>query len=467
MFLKIENIGVADYDAFLLLGVSTTRNSSCSETIGMFGSGTKHAICVMLRHGLNPIFYIDQLRMEFFTRNKSIAGVSGIGQNVNQVCVKLSGKTKEGRTVKTEKELGFVQEFGEIDWTDLNMGLREFVSNALDASHELGKGMNGVEIEPVEDNQVRAKAGYTRIFIYATPEVNKFYSSLGSRFLHFTQEDVYKSNVMVASGQTGRIYRRGVLVGELSTQSVFDYNIRNLELDESRNVKDYTARTEAGQQIVKGDVETIATFLRRAVCSTEKFWEDDIPSYSFDISYLSDNTKIRENWNNAWESVFGENAVLCIGDKHSVEKVEKKGYKPIVTKLHYHNILCKLGIRDDVCILTELERLPNEYSEPPQSLVNNVTKIWNWLWAQNLTNSKEMPNIRVFSEIVKSGSIRLGFFNAGDNTIYFNNEILGGETRILNKVILQELTHYITCSLSGTVDVQDFLLDVAIRSIET
>jgi hypothetical protein len=68
MQLLIQNPGVSPIEGFLLLGVSMTRDCGVEGTIGQFGSGTKHAINVLLRAGLKVVVYCGKTRLEFLTR---------------------------------------------------------------------------------------------------------------------------------------------------------------------------------------------------------------------------------------------------------------------------------------------------------------------------------------------------------------------------------------------------------------
>lgn len=465
MYLKIENSGFCDTDALLMLGVSTTRSSSQSETIGMFGSGTKHAICVCLRHGLNPIIFVNQLRMEFFTQTRIIHGVN-YGQQVNVVNVKISGKDKNGKQIKTEKECGFVQEFGAIDWTDINMGLREFVSNALDASKELDR-MDELSIELVADNQVRAKTGNTRVFVFATPEVNRFYTTLGDRFLHFTHEDVYTSKLLPAASDTGKIYRRGVLVGNLDKKSLFDYNLRDVELDESRNIKGYTAINAVGNMLAKATVSQIMKFME----STQKeddVWEHGVNSYNVDLPWeVAKRKPIFENWETAWKNSFGDNAVICRNEIHLMERLEKKGFKPVpIDKNNIFELLESLSIPSHVTNLNSHEQKNIEYDIAPESLLENVSRIWNKLWVMNLTNNKEMPKVLTFKRMTTEGKDLLGFYSNEESAIFINQDMVG-ESEKLNETILEELSHHITGASDYSRDFQNFILKIALKMIDS
>ena len=67
VYLKIENIGVCPPEGFTVLGVSLADKSSHQGVIGQFGSGNKHGVAVLLRHGLSPVVFAGTLRLEFGT----------------------------------------------------------------------------------------------------------------------------------------------------------------------------------------------------------------------------------------------------------------------------------------------------------------------------------------------------------------------------------------------------------------
>src|SRR3990170_2810882 len=114
MYLMIENKGVIPIEGLTILGLSTARGNESS--IGQFGSGNKHAVNVCLRHGINPIIFAGDTRIEFYTKPATMGSKS-----YQQVWINVDGK---------HEKAGWCLEFGELDWTDVSMGLREFVSNA-------------------------------------------------------------------------------------------------------------------------------------------------------------------------------------------------------------------------------------------------------------------------------------------------------------------------------------------------
>ena len=71
------------------------------------------------------------------------------------------------------------------------MAFREFVSNAIDAAIAVNRQANGtsrwpwdgVKVELVPEEKVRAKRGWTRVFVPAdNEEVIRFYANLGKWF---------------------------------------------------------------------------------------------------------------------------------------------------------------------------------------------------------------------------------------------------------------------------------------------
>ena len=165
MFLLVQNPGVAPVEGFTLLGVSTTRDCGVEGAIGQFGSGNKHAINVLLRAGLKVIVYCGKTRLDFQTRDDEIDD-GLIRKPVKRVMCKLGGTST--RTI----DLGWVLDFGAIDWTDLGMALREFISNAIDRTLREENGefipamLDGrLAVAPVCDEKVKAKDGYTRVYV--------------------------------------------------------------------------------------------------------------------------------------------------------------------------------------------------------------------------------------------------------------------------------------------------------------
>jgi len=174
---------------------------------------------------------------------------------VQRVYVQFSG------TSTKKVDLGWVLDFGAIDWTELGMALREFVSNAIDrtlreesAQFEAAIREGRLAVRKVPDTEVRAKSGYTRVFVTTNAEIDRYLEELPKRFLHFSdrpgdvkQRLLPKADRNLTEMKTAMVYREGVFVRELTEQqaaSLYDYNFltREIQLDESRNSSEYDVR---------------------------------------------------------------------------------------------------------------------------------------------------------------------------------------------------------------------------------
>lgn len=463
MYLMIENKGHSDFEAFTLLGVSTTRYSDSRQTIGMFGSGMKQAICLFLRNNINPIIFLNNLRMEFFTKEKSINGVGDESSVFNQVFARITGKDDSGKQINRTEKLGFTTEFGQLDWTEVGMGIREVVSNAIDASYKLLNSTDGVNIKIVEDNQVRAKSLHTRVFINAeNPNVSNYYDRLNENFLHFSSQNknLYENKIIrKRSEDTGKIYRRGVLVGNLTTRSLYSYNLRDVDLDESRNIDPYRAASAAFNVWEDQEVPVIVDFLRE-ILKLENYtsWEvQNAPSYF----YPSDQAE--ERWQQAWKIAFGEKAVACISDS-SRERVSAKGYASIYVPPKLFDFIKSFGISTEFTVLSINERKPYKYIPATEDLMETFNAIWNKLDSKNLIN-KEKPQVKIFTALVSEAKIDAGFYTQGTDEICINSDIVGN-SNFLKQTIVEEVTHYITGATDMSRDFQEFLIKALVCFME-
>ena len=122
----IENPGVAPIECFTTMGVSTTRFDKADGSIGQFGSGTKHAINVLLRNNISCVMFLSRTKLEFEVEGKVINdGLSS--KDFNFVFVNETSSSGK----KERHSTGFTLEWGTQDWTDPAMAIREFVSNEI------------------------------------------------------------------------------------------------------------------------------------------------------------------------------------------------------------------------------------------------------------------------------------------------------------------------------------------------
>ena len=463
-YLMIQNPGIAPEESFTLLGASTKRSSTNTTIVGHFGTGNKFGVSTCLRKGINPVIFAGSLKLEFGVRNQNVN--DGLKNNAfNRVYVKFGGKDKTGTNRSSTEDLGFVLEHGASDWQSTDMALREFISNALDRAVEEGehqfihqqlkqKDANFIEqmqipgtsefekikadvieyrktatdyknvlVEVVNDNQVRAKSGFTRVFVPLTEEVLKFFDNLGKWFLHFSEPEklnqtiLPKNNRNLGNNKTAVIYRRGVRVREFQytdTPSLFDYNLENLKLDESRNVEDWSVQYAAAQAFAAADTDTLAA-LWRSFLNKECYWEHSFNHYGLEQG--SDKAEQKLRWNEAFEQVTGKTGLLATEDGSKI--AERKNLKVITAPEAFVKAADSHGVRTPNNAFTEDDREGREIFDSTPDAVAATEFAWSVL--EKHAKGKSMPQVKTFKKT--SGEVQLGYHKNG--VIYINQDIAG------------------------------------------
>ena len=514
-FLMIQNPGVAPSEAFTLLGASTKRSSDNSGTIGKFGTGNKQGVAVLLRNDLAPVVFAGSLKMEFGTRQQTVN--DGLRNTAfNRVVVKFGGKDSTGTSRSSTEDLGFVLEHGSADWSSVDLALREFVSNSLDRATEEGEfafirdylkeqgsefeenfrlgnyeeknqtklalaeyrstatDYKNVVIDVVNEGSVRAKAGFTRIFVPLTQEVLEFYNNLGKWFLHFSEPEslnktiLPKTNRNLGDRKSAVIYRRGVRVREFEssdTPSLYDYNLENLKLDESRRVDDWYVQYEAAQAFANADKETIARLWQSFLDGGNPFWEHSFSSYGLETG-LSNQAQ-NDVWNDAFEDVAGEFSVLSTAE--GGEMAARKGHKVIVAPQAFVQAAEKRGLRTPAKVLSDDDKAGRTILDATPDSIAAVEFAWNLVEKYGLTNGQSKPLVKTFRKIMDGGGQTLGFYK--DNTVFINQDIAGngslslgwhGLTQQLLVTAIEEVAHHVTKSADFSRDFQDFTLNLMV-----
>lgn len=281
-YLMIQNKGIAPTEAFTLLGMSMTRSSGVEGAIGQFGSGNKLSINLLLRLHLKFWVYCGKTRLEFFLRPEEISdGLTT--QTVQHVMCRFSGTST--RTI----DCGWCLDWGANDWQEVDMALREFISNAIDRTIRGGDAFENailaddllVTVAP--DSSRRARDGYTRVYVELTDEVRKYFGDLPKRFLHFSdspeqvsQSVLPKAERNLSERKTPMIYRCGVFVRELREtpeRSLFDYNFTGdeIQIDESRNSSEWDTRAACARLMNRTSVATLVTVMKSLIRNEDTF----------------------------------------------------------------------------------------------------------------------------------------------------------------------------------------------------
>lgn len=512
-YLMIQNPGVAPSEAFTLLGASTKRSSDSSATIGKFGTGNKQGVAVCLRNNLQPVVFCGNLKLEFGTRVQNVH--DGLKNTAfNRVVVKFGGKDANGSTRTSTEDLGFVLEHGATDWGGVDLALREFVSNALDRAYEedqhtwnveytskltpeqrieAGKSYtpermafldalkqfqsqqqcyHDVKVEIVNEAQVRAKAGHTRVFVPLTEEVLKFHNNLGKWFLHFSEPHLLneailpKANRNFSSKGTAVIYRRGVRVREIEQSSakpsLFDYNLENLKLDESRKVDDWYVQYEAAKAFANASKPQLSVFWQ-AMADAQRVWEQEFNEYG--LESLSDSQKAL--WSESFEATLGANAVISTDD--GGEQAARKGFKVIKAPNAIVQAARKRGVRTPETVLTQDEREGRQVFDSTPDAEAAVDFAWGLVEKYGLQNGRNRPIVKTFRQVMEGGSQTLGLYR--DGIVFINQDIAGngalvtgwhGLNQQLLATALEEVCHHATGAADFTRDFQDLLLNLTV-----
>lgn len=516
-YLMIQNPGVAPEEAFTLLGASTKRGGDNAAIIGKFGTGNKQAVGVFLRHRLTPTVFAGTLRMEFTTRTQGVN--DGIREHeFNRVVVKFGGKDRNGVSRSATEDLGYVLEHGATDWTSLDLGLREFVSNALDRAVEEGEvqfvtkfirerneaepgflqlandgdfdakdairealadyrktatDYKNVVVRVVDESQVRAKAGFTRVFVPMNDDVLRFYNNLGKWFLHFSEPELLtatilpKANRNLGERRTAVIYRRGVRVREFEqsdTPSLYDYNLENLKLDESRKVDDWYVQYEAAQAIAGANVDQIAR-LWQSFLDGGRYWEHSFNHYGLERGL--ERPEQKAVWTKAFEKVAGDNAVIATAEGGEI--AARKGYKVVTAPEAFVQAAEKHGVATPAKVLTADQRAGREIFDSTPDAEAAVDFAWNLVVKYGVANGKDRPAVKTFRKIMDAGSQTLGFYKEG--VVYINQDIAAGGsltlgwhglTQQLLVTALEEVAHHVTGATDNSRDFQDFMLNLIV-----
>ncbi len=308
-------------------------------------------------------------------------------------------------------------------------------------------------------------------------EVLAFYNDLGKWFLHFSEPELLnkamlpKRNRNLGERRAAVIYRRGVRVREFTatdTESLFDYNLNDLTIDEARKASDWDVQYHCGRALANADKENLAVFFDRLLNSSEPVWEFGFSSGSLQPSYQDTaeaETRKRRNWQEAFIQVAGERAVLS--GKGTVEQLERKGYKAVVAGDNLVNAAERYGVNTPGKVLSTDEMLGREITEPAADAQAAVDFAWSLLEEVGLTNGKEKPPVKCFTAILDAGVMLNGYYR--DSTVFINSDLAGSASTVgglsdrLIKVALEELVHHVTQANDCSRDFESFLLDLAVK----
>lgn len=415
-YLKISNAGHCPIESFALLGVSTARGDA--NKIGQFGSGMCHGINTCLRYGIIPIITSGADTFSFDCQERSMGDTK-----YNQVFAIING---------VKRELGFALEFGALDWTKLEMGIREFVSNAID--------QGDYRLEVV--SEITNDDNRTSIFVEYTPTVEQYYLDINKHFLQFEGVDFVVGDNK-AEGLC--VYRKGVSVFQRdNVKSLFRYNLNGLKVDESRNADEWDVRYFAGNAMSHLSDEQADRLITAMVEDIEVFEVKRI-DWGFPNSTVKDKLKA------AFSRVYPG---YVITSNLLLEYCSKKYSLIKAVSPEMYTVLRKCGIE---VALVGGGSMGAEQGFMPIPVTTDCKRIFNRVWKKlenlELTNGKEKPVLAMFAKPMDCGSVIGGYYE--DGTVYIDRNNVNAS------VVLEEIAHYITGAKDCSRDFQTFAFLVA------
>lgn len=206
-YLKFSNKGLLEIEALSLLGASTKRGND--KLIGQFGSGNKFALAYLLRNNYDVKIFRGTEEITISTIEKTFRD-----QTFSVIC--FNGK-----------ESSITTEFGK-DW-QLWQALRELYSNCLDEGD--------AEMDFV--SRIKPHPDKTQIYIKNRTEIQNYVSKFDDYFAQNREvifECDYGRILAKSSNPTLTLFRKGIRCFETEKESIFDYDLNNISIDENRLV---------------------------------------------------------------------------------------------------------------------------------------------------------------------------------------------------------------------------------------
>lgn len=440
-FLLIENRTKTKPSINLLstLGASDSRDRY--ESIGMFGTGTLNAIAILVRENLHEGTKIC-LGNDVYTIVPKIEETQSARGNVNEI-VRIFLKKQNGGLI----DLNITSGFGIKDWTNPGMALREFISNAIDGQTDYDGKPQKVRIEVIDND--RASKDYVRVYIPMSREVEKYVDNLKKNFLMFRFNYNPKQTILPKDEPgPARLYRKGVFVGEFGINSLYDYNIDNLELKECRIVDSYEAERKAAIALMTNKSGKLKKFFQ-----TEGFWEHEINTYYFNPSSYysySDFDEIKTNFSKNFVEALGTNVVACRNSQEALV-LSNKGYVPkIINSTEIYTGLKNIGAPVIEKVLSENDREGRVIVDAMSEHIRSLDEVWSMVVSLGLSANKEKPSLKSFRRVEQyDGRDAYAVYVFNDKEILMNAAYTSGTTLIHS--LLHELGHHITESLDGSL----------------
>jgi len=428
-YLLIENEGELDRNALLLMGASTKRSDV--SKIGMFGTGAKYAIAVLLAAGIDVEIRTtrngEEKRFRFRTEEVRLRG-----QTFHQILL-LEDQERNGTP------LNFTTEMGGVNWT-VEAALRELVSNAFDEPRPC--------VDVVED--LVTIPGKTRVYVQFTPAVKLFWHKFDRTFLFRRRPLEQGSDWAIYEPIDGiaRVYRKGVLVwsGEEkgpTLDAAFDYNIDDISINEERQADQWSVRGRLGYLMNYLSVEA-----KRRV-----------------LEFVQRENTLEAACNVSWTLSRGQEWLRALGDRlvvtpstYALLHEELADVDTMVVPEAWATELERLGAKTPKTILSSAKVkgykiIPFDQLEPGErdrlnAAIGFLRKV-----------KVEIPVDRLDVFESPNGDIVDGEYLKKEDRIAINRRVLKQNKRRTVEVLFHERMHQVSCELDKTRGFERALID--------
>lgn len=396
-YLKISSNSRTTVEDLFTLGVSTSRGDD--GKIGQFGSGTLMGVLAWMRtFGKAPVFMVNGKQVKFEAKPV----LKSDGNVFRQVL--MNGKP-----------LSVALEYGELDWKTPELGLREWICNAIDAGASLADCLTIVNGVKAEDDEIAVFVPYNEV-------AERYFANIDQYFLHFRKMESCK--MVPKNGLSKcRIFRKGVFVRELSENSLFDYNL-NFDINECRT----------------GSSDSLLWDIRTHIANYCDHKEDIFKAILAGTDCLETNLDLTyHSLSDSWKPILAQSKA-----KLSMPGIHADGATCVAAG--WYTKITKLVPELDGLIKTSSATLKGfEAHAVPEITQKNFDKVCGAIEAYNMANGLERPKLEVYSTKDGSQPGMLGYYDTTRKTVGI---WLDNQTSLTT--VVHELCHHYSKADDGT-----------------
>ena len=395
-WIKLHNDG--EFDVVTAIGMLGASVKNCDDPIGLYGSGIKYAMAQALRMGIS-LKISDKGNLYTLTA----VDTDFRGETFKNVSL----KTKTGKIHKT----GITTDFGKEDWTDTWFIFREFYSNCLDEGGTL-EIVNGVK---------PSDSGVDVFLPYA--EFKEIVDNIDDYFC--------PKDFKIKPG-TGRVFKKGVWVGNLRKNPGLDFQNHGVEITETRTLNNYsTWRCLESVIECHADKEVLVELFKNPECWMEmsNLWLCGDPC--------------NKHVHDALVEVFGANYIICPDVDWIIKDAEEVyGRNPVLFPKDWNLPEDKIQTMNDLAA----NIIFREATKAESELIQKAIKALSWM------DDVPDPNGQAYK--VKTSDLKVSVLKTDENCgglaktgtleIAVNSKSINGDFTKLVEILMHEAIHAIS-----------------------